>query len=276
MLEDKSVRSIVRRALEEDRAWQDRTSLAVPAQARAEAKIVAQEKGVLCGLPLAVLAFRQRDPGLKTSSSVKDGAVLRPGKTVLTVRGRARSILSAERTALNFLQHLSGISTHTRAFAEKARGTRTAISDTRKTLPGLRDLEKYAVRCGGGTNHRRDLDQAVLLKDNHWPFLGKSWKEPSAWRGKFVQWEAQSLSQVERALRQGVGGILLDNMSIPQLKKAVALIRKSKKRVLIEISGGVRLENVRALARLGCDRISVGALTHSSPALNFHLDVRPL
>jgi nicotinate-nucleotide pyrophosphorylase (carboxylating) len=189
----------------------------------------------------------------------------------------SRALLTAERTALNFLQHLSGVATLTSLYAEKLKGTRAKVFDTRKTLPAYRELDKYAVRCGGGANHRLGLYDAVLLKDNHWAGGRDVPAGVRAARKKYpgilVELEAADLSQVARALAAGADVILLDNMTRPLLRRAIALIRKASPSTQIEISGGVSLETIRALGKLGADRISVGRLTHSAPALDLSLEI---
>ena len=205
-----------------------------------------------------------------------DGRAVKPGDTVMRVAG-TRALLSAERTALNFLQRLSGVATLTAQYSARLKGTRARIYDTRKTLPGYRELDKYAVRCGGGTNHRMGLYDAALLKDNHWAGGRDVESGVRAARRKYpglvIEIEAADLSQVERAVAAEADVILLDNMARPLLRRAIALIRKKAPKTEIEISGGVSLATVRALGRLGPDRISVGRLTHSAPALDLSLEI---
>ena len=267
---------LVRTALEEDRAFDDVTTRAtVPADRRVRAQLVARCEGVLAGGPLAVAAFHALDPSLEVQLFLHDAATLVRGAVVLEVAGAARAILSAERVALNYVQRLSGVATLTAAYALAIRDTTAQLVDTRKTTPGWRDLEKYAVRCGGGANHRRDLADAVLIKDNHLAAcdgdVGEAVRRAraAAPEGMIVQLECDTLDQVRAALDAAVDGVLLDNMPIEMLRDAVALCRG---RCWTEASGGVTLDTIRAIAETGVDRISVGALTHSAPALDLALD----
>lgn len=275
------LKRIVRAALAEDAAFRDVTSRALFAgrDPKITAAVVAKEAGVLCGLDAAETAFRLLDPRCALRRRAKDGDSVRPGQRVLEVSGRASRILAAERTALNFLQHLSGVATLTAAYVAEARGTSAKILDTRKTVPGLRALQKYAVRCGGGLNHRMDLAAMAMVKDNHlrvaerdqaW-LLGLKRRLP---RGVKLEIEAENLKQVDLALDCGADIILLDNMSLAQIRQAVKRIRQRSRfhRPLIEISGGVTLRTARAFAKTGVDRISVGRLTHSAPALDLSLE----
>ncbi len=267
---------LVQAALDEDHASNDITTLAtvIPTR-RARAALVAREPGVLCGVPLALAAFCQCDDKIEIRVDVEDGRHVDAGATVLFLTGRARGLLAAERTALNFLQRLSGVASLTARYVDAVRGTRARIVDTRKTTPGWRRLEKYAVRCGGGANHRATLSDAVLVKDNHLAALdgdvamavrrARDFAPP----GTFVQIECDHLAQVQAAVDVGADGVLLDNMTLAMMREAVAI---AGARVLTEASGGVRLETVRAIAETGVDRISVGALTHSAPAMNLALD----
>lgn len=267
---------LVKTALDEDHAANDITTLAtVLPTRRARAALVAREAGTLCGVPLALAAFCQCDDKVEIRVDIEDGHRVEGGTTVLFINGRARGLLAAERTALNFLQRLSGVASLTARYVDAVRGTRTRIVDTRKTTPGWRRLEKYAVRCGGGANHRETLADAVLVKDNHLAALdgdvavavrrAREQTHP----GTFVQIECDHLAQVRAAVDAGADAVLLDNMSLEMMRDAVAM---AAGRVLTEASGGVRLETVRAIAETGVDRISVGALTHSAPALNLALD----
>lgn len=267
---------LVRRALDEDRAFEDVTTIAtVVSSRRARAALVAREPGVVAGVPIACETFRQLDPKVGIRIDAEDGARVEQGATVLFITGHARGMLSAERTALNFMQHLSGIATLTARFIEAVRGTRAQILDTRKTTPGWRLLEKYAVRAGGGVNHRLDLATAVLIKDNHLNAVdGDVAKAVRRVRklappGTTVEVECDTVEQVRAALDAGADIILLDNMSPAVMAECVAL---AEGRALTEASGGVRLETVRAIAETGVNYISVGALTHSPPALNLALD----
>jgi nicotinate-nucleotide pyrophosphorylase (carboxylating) len=263
-------------ALDEDQAANDITTLAtVPPTRRARAALVAREPGVLCGIPLALAAFCQCDDKVEIRVDAEDGHRVAAGATVLFISGRARGVLAAERTALNFLQRLSGVASLTGRFVDAVRGTRARIVDTRKTTPGWRRLEKYAVRCGGGANHRATLAEAVLVKDNHLAALDGDVAmavrraREQAPAGVFVQIECDQMDQVRAAVDAGADGVLLDNMGPDALREAVAICAG---RLLTEASGGVTLDTVRAIAETGVDRISVGALTHSAPAMNLALD----
>jgi nicotinate-nucleotide pyrophosphorylase (carboxylating) len=266
----------VRQALDEDRAYDDVTTIATVLSDRREgARIVAREEGVIAGGLLAAEAFRLLDPAIEVHVEVEDGSRAARGEPVLAVRGNARAILSAERVALNYMQRLSGIATLTLAYVEAVRGTETRILDTRKTTPGLRKLEKYAVRAGGGMNHRMDLASAVLIKDNHLESVDgdvalavRRARELAA-PGTKVEVECDRLEQVEAALAAGADVIMLDNMPLDTMREAV---RRVDGRAILEASGGVRLDTVRAIADTGVDWISVGALTHSARALDLGLD----
>jgi nicotinate-nucleotide pyrophosphorylase (carboxylating) len=275
-LDEAAIIGLVRVALEEDAALEDITTLAtVLPTRRARARLVTREPGVLSGVPLALAAFRLLDERIEIRVDAEDGTAAERDETVLFLSGHARGLLAAERTALNFMQHLSGIASLTHRFVEAVRGTRAAIVDTRKTLPGWRRLEKYAVRCGGGVNHRSDLASAVLIKDNHLAAVDGDVSlairrvRDYAPSGTPVQVEVETLEQARTAVNAGAESILLDNMSNDVMRECVAIARG---RCITEASGGVRLETVRAIAETGVDRISVGALTHSAPALNIALD----
>jgi nicotinate-nucleotide pyrophosphorylase (carboxylating) len=270
---------LVRAALEEDRAFDDVTTLAVvPAEARARADMVARTAGVIAGLPLAACVFELLDGATRCRALVRDGAHVAAGTSVLDIDGTARAVLSAERVALNFAQRLSGIATLTARYVDAARGTRAKILDTRKTTPGLRALEKYAVLCGGGQNHRADLAAAVLIKDNHLESVGGDIAlavrraRERAPAGIRVEVECDTREQVGRALEAGADVILLDNMLPGEMRHCVEMVNGA---AIVEASGGITLESVRAVAETGVDWISVGALTHSVPALDLGLDFRP-
>lgn len=266
----------VRRALEEDGAFDDVTTIATVLSDRtARGRLVARESGVVAGVPLAVEAFRQLDPKVTIRVDAEDGARVEPGTTVLFLSGHARGLLSAERVALNFLQRLSGIATFTRRFVDAVAGTGAKIYDTRKTTPGWRRLERFAVRAGGGVNHRFDLASAVLVKDNHLAALDGDVRlavrrsRELAPPGTPIEIECDSRAQVEAALDAGADMVLLDNMEPALLAECVAL---AKGRAITEASGGVTLHTVRRIAETGVERISIGALTHSPPALDLALD----
>ena len=263
-------------ALTEDGAYNDLTTIAtILSDRRARAMIVAKEAGVIAGVPLALEAFRQLDSKISIRVDLEDGARVSPGTPVLFCTGHARALLSAERVALNFMQRLSGIATTTARYVDAVKGTRARILDTRKTTPGWRQLEKYAVRAGGGMNHRHDLSSAVLIKDNHLSALdndiGLAVKRARDLvpEGIKVEVECDTLDQVKAALEAKADIILLDNMPPSRMKEAVELIEG---RAIVEASGGVTLQTVRAIAETGVDWISVGALTHSARAMDLGLD----
>ncbi len=269
-------REAVRRALAEDLGWGDVTTEAtVDPSMRARGVIIAKCECVVAGLDVAAEAFRQLDPGAVFSSTGGDGDRCIPGTVVAEVRGSAAAMLTAERTALNFLQRLSGIATITRRFVDAAAG-RITILDTRKTTPTLRALEKYAVRAGGGTNHRAGLDDGILIKDNHIRLAGGVAevvrRMKAAQQEMLIEIEAQSLEQVDAAVAAGADVILLDNLSLEDVREAV---RRIGGRAKIELSGGVTLGRIPELARTGADYVSVGALTHSAPAADLSFELEP-
>jgi nicotinate-nucleotide pyrophosphorylase (carboxylating) len=270
--------ALVRAALDEDRAREDVTTLAmVPPDLRASAELVARAPGVLAGLPLVQAVFRSLDDAMTLRELKSDGARVSANETVLEIRGPARAMLSGERVALNFVQRLSGIATLTARFVDAVRGTNAKILDTRKTTPGLRVLERYAVRCGGGTNHRDDLAAAVLIKDNHLATIGGDIAlavrraREFARAGIQVEVECDRRDQVVAALAAKADVILLDNMSCDVMRGCVELVGGAS---IVEASGGITLANVREVAETGVDWISIGALTHSAPALDLALDFR--
>jgi nicotinate-nucleotide pyrophosphorylase (carboxylating) len=271
------VQAAARSALEEDlgRAGDVTTQAIIPAAAIATAKIVAREGGTIAGLPLARESFRLLDKDVRFEALVADGDRIAKDDIVARVSGAARAILSAERVALNFLGRLSGVASLTARYAERVAHTKAKICDTRKTTPGLRAFEKYAVRCGGGANHRFGLDDAVLIKDNHIAVAGgitAALRAAKSHVGHLVKIEIEvdTLAQLREVLAEGADAVLLDNMSVAQLREAVALVDG---RLLCEASGGVILENVMQVAETGVDLISVGALTHSARVLDLGLDI---
>ena len=278
-LDPEDIERVVRGALDEDlRYGPDVTSAATARPgARAVAGVVAREPGVLAGLPvaLAVLDAAGIPPGAAELMRA-DGDRITAGAEVLRIRAPLRELLGAERTLLNFLTHLSGIATATRAWADALSGTGCTVRDTRKTIPGLRQLEKYAVRCGGGVNHRMGLGDAALIKDNHVAAAGGIAAAIAAVRtaapGLPLQVECDTLAQVREALDAGASLVLLDNMDLAELRSAVAMARRYPQ-VGLEASGGLRLEAARAVAQTGVGFVAVGALTHSSPALDLGLDL---
>jgi nicotinate-nucleotide pyrophosphorylase (carboxylating) len=267
---------IVRRALEEDlgRSGDVTSELVVPARSRTKALLLTREPGRIAGLICAEAAFRLLDATLEFRLDVRDGADAEAGASLATLQGSARAILAGERVALNFVGRLSGVATQTRALANAVAGTKAQIVCTRKTTPGLRLLEKYAVRCGGGFNHRFGLDDAVLIKDNHILVAGglaPALERARAGAGHMmsIEVEVETLDQLEEALRLGVNTILLDNMGIDELKRAVEI---TKGRAVLEASGNVTLATARAIAETGVDYISSGAITHSAPCLDVTVD----
>ena len=263
-------------ALEEDAGLGDVTSRAIfPGKHRSRAVIDAKQELVVCGLEIAAQVFQRVDPALKTRLVSRDGARVKKGAVVLAIEGPTASLLTAERTALNFIQRLSGIATQARRFADAVKGTGVRIVDTRKTTPGFRALEKYAVRCGGCLNHRSSLGEHVLIKDNHIAAAGSLTRAVQLCRAAAphtakIEVEAKTMAEVREACRAGAGVILLDNMTPAQVQAAVAVIAG---RATVEVSGGVRYENLRDYAQPGVDVISIGALTHSAPAADLSLDI---
>ena len=268
-----SLKSIVAQALAEDIGRGDITTEAtVPSPTRAIGRLVARQDAIVAGLDVAREVFRQMG-GTTWRARAKDGDRVRRGQVVAEVKGRARSILTGERVALNFLQRLSGVATLTRRFVDAVKGTGAKILDTRKTTPGLRLLEKAAVRAGGGTNHRFGLFDAALIKDNHIAASESVGVEALRRRGRGfrIEIEAQTRAQALRFAELDIDVLMLDNMK--SLRPLVAEIRRIRPKLLIEASGGVTLKTVRAIAKTGVDWISVGALTHSAPAVDFSLDL---
>lgn len=275
MIPDFLVEPLVRRALEEDlgRAG-DVTGGLLRADERLRARFVARAGGVLCGLQAARIACALVDPALRFTPKAADGATLAPRTALAEIEGPASSVLTAERTALNFLTHLSGIATLTRTFVDAVAGTKARIAATRKTLPGLRIVQKEAVISGGGLPHRYGLDDAILIKDNHIAACGSVGEalkraKDAAGHMRIIEVEVDSLAQLDEALPHAPHAILLDNFSLEDLRAAVA---RARGKTILEASGGVNLASVRAIAETGVDIISVGALTHSAPSLDIGLD----
>lgn len=277
-----AIRSQIRAWLAEDIGSGDVTTMAtVPEGHRSSGIIHAKASGIAAGMPLARLVFETVDPGLKFEARVKDGTRLEKGTVLAVVEGSTHSILTGERLALNLLQRLSGIATQTRIYVDAAEGYPVRIADTRKTTPGHRTLEKYAVRVGGGYNHRYGLYDAVLIKDNHIKAAGGIAEAVRAAKSRVphtmkIEVEAESLAQAEEAVRSGADIVMLDNMPTERLREAVARVRELAPHVLLEASGGVRPERVRELAASGVDIISVGGLTHSFQALDISLDLNEI
>ena len=278
-----TVAVLVELALAEDAAFDDVTTLAtVPPDLEGRASFVAKAAGVAAGLPIAAEVFRQVSEGVLFESRVRDGDAFASGTVLAEADGPVRALLQGERVALNFVQRLSGVATLTRQYVDAVTGTRAVILDTRKTTPGLRHLEKYAVRCGGGTNHRKNLAVMAMIKDNHRAALERDEmtlsegvrriREMSGEGGGAVAVEVEidSLDELEAALAGGPEWVLLDNMDLDAMAEAV---RRAAGRAKLEASGGVTLETVRAIAETGVDAISVGALTHSAPALDVSMEL---
>jgi nicotinate-nucleotide pyrophosphorylase (carboxylating) len=275
-LPDLLIAPIVRAALAEDlgRAGDVTSQACVPADARLRAVFVSRKAGVISGMACARLAIAELDPSADFRPAVEDGTRVGPGQNLAWVDANARALLAAERTGLNLLGRLSGVASLTRAYVEAVEGSGAAIVDTRKTTPGLRALEKYAVRCGGGVNHRFGLDDAILIKDNHIAAcgsVGEAVRRAKAAAGHLmkVEVEIDGLGQLEEALKYGPDVVMLDNFSLADLAEAV---RRAAGRAMLEASGGVSLETARAIAETGVDVISVGALTHSANVLDIGLD----
>lgn len=290
-----AVKAIIQAALKEDIGARDLTvSALIPRDQQAKAEIVTHREGVIAGLPVAEAVFGLIDPKIRFQPLVKEGEKVYADKVIAFMEGPARGILSAERTALNFLGHLSGIATATALFTERIKGTQAKILDTRKTTPGLRQLEKYAVAVGGGVNHRMGLFDGVLIKENHLRMVSHrtagafghlSAVEESvrlarqqSLKNTVIEIEVTTLDEFRKALAASADIILLDNMCLNDIEEAVrirnALFRSRKeKRILLEVSGGITISNVRAVALSGVDRISVGALTHSAPSLDMALEI---
>jgi nicotinate-nucleotide pyrophosphorylase (carboxylating) len=277
-MSETAVDSVIDRALAEDVGAGDLTTDAVvPAGLRGSAAVVVREKGVLCGLDEAAAVLRRLDPGASMERLLDDGAVItEPPRVVAHLHATMRAMLTAERTALNVLQRMSGIATETRRYADAVAGTGVALLDTRKTAPGMRRLDKQAVACGGGTNHRSGLDDAVLIKDNHVAVAGSVAAAVRLVRQQHpdlpVEVEVDTIAQLREALDAGAETVLLDNMPPQRLREAVAI---ANGRARLEASGGITLGTIREVAATGVDAISVGALTHSVRALDIALEVTP-
>lgn len=276
-----AIRALARRdvalALREDVGPGDLTAALIDPAQRMRARVIAREEGVLCGAPWAEAALRALDPEARITWQVGEGERLAPGALVFEAEGGARALLSAERTALNFLQLLSGVATKTARHVAEVDGTRAQIVDTRKTLPGLRLAQKYAVRTGGGSNHRIGLHDAVLIKENHIAAAGGiaavlRAAQQVARQAAFIEIEVETLGQLQEALDAGARMVLLDNMPLGMLRRAVAI---NAGRALLEVSGGVTLEGLRALAETGVDRISIGGLTKDVRAMDFSMRMEP-
>lgn len=271
-------KQLIATALREDRASRDITTRPLAgANEMINGRLIAKADGILCGMEIFKEVFQTLDKRCRIVSRRSDGQTVRDGQVIATLSGPVRAVLAGERTALNFLQHLSGVATLTGRYVQETRGTGAKILDTRKTLPGLRALQKYAVRCGGGTNHRMDLADMALIKDNHLklahgmrPAVQRIRKARPSVK---IEIECENMAQVKEAVTSGADIIMLDNMTASQMRAAIRLIRGAGKKIAIEISGGVTLATVKKFALLGVDRISVGALTHSVSALDISLEL---
>ena len=268
----------VARALQEDVGAGDLTAGLIDPARRVRARVLARESAIICGAPWAEAALRALDPAVQLTWHVSEGQRCAPDQIVLEMEGNARALLSAERTAINFLQLLSAVATKTRTYADAIAGTRARIVDTRKTLPGLRLAQKYAVTVGGGLNHRIGLHDAVLIKENHIAAAGGVTAvlraaQAVAAQAAFIEIEVETLAQLAEALEAGAQMVLLDNMPLPMLREAVAL---NAGRAVLEISGGVTLDGLRALAETGVDRISIGTLTKDIKAIDFSMRLQEI
>jgi len=276
------IKKLILTALREDRSDRDITSrLLVPAGHTSTGAIIVEEDAVLCGLGIAKMVFQALDRNIRFKASFKDGDKVKRNTKIATLKGKTRALLAGERTALNFLGHLCGIATNTERYVRKVRGTKAKILDTRKTTPGLRVLQKYAVRCGGGINHRTDLSQMALIKDNHISASGTRWDPARAVNRirkntrKKIGLEADNLKQFKQALSANPDFILLDNMTPAQMSAAVRSLKgvPRAKRPLLEASGGITLANVARVAGTGVDRISIGALTHTLQSVTVTMEI---
>lgn len=267
---------IIKTALKEDINYIDTTTdLVIPEGHKSSAALIAKAEGVLCGIEVAVRAFTMLDGGIRYSIFKKDGDRIKPGDKIAVIEGPARALLKGERTALNLLQHMSGIATETDRCVQIVKGTKAAITDTRKTMPGLRALQKYAVAIGGGKNHRFNLSDGAMLKDNHIDAAGGIAAAVRAIRERLghmvrLEVETRNIDEVKEAIKAGADVIMLDNMTCEQMREAVKL---AAGRVLLEASGGITGENLRAVAETGVDIISIGALTHSVNALDISMKI---
>jgi len=273
---------LITQALREDAANKDiTTNVLIPSNHVSEAAIIVNQEAVICGLALAKRVFQKLSPQIRFQTTFKDGANIAPGTQIATLKGKTRALLTGERTALNFLGHLCGIATKTYQFVQKTRQSKAQIFDTRKTTPGLRMLEKYAVTCGGGHNHRFDLENFVLIKDNHREACSPHLSIPQAIdrvrekTKKLIEIEVDNLTQFKQALSAHPDIILLDNMSCALMMKAVTMTYTiaRNKRPQLEASGGITLSNITAVAKTGIDRISIGSLTHSHNAVDINMEL---
>jgi nicotinate-nucleotide pyrophosphorylase (carboxylating) len=277
-----AVQRLLDLALEEDVGRGDVTSAAVIDETQeAEADIVAGERAVVCGLGIAEAVFQRFDWRTRVRAKVADGDPVSKGTVVASVRGPAQALLAGERTALNFLQHLSGVATLTQAFVAACEGAKVRVADTRKTTPGFRALQKYAVRTGGGANHRPDLASGILIKDNHVALAGSVREAVRRARAGAphvlrIACEVDDLGQLDEAIEAGAEVILLDNFQLRDMSEAVKRVRERAPKTVIEASGGVSLDRIRDISKTGVDVISIGALTHSARSIDFSCDIQPV
>jgi len=276
---DKDIDKIIARALSEDTAQNDITTAALFSKAaQSKACIIAKEEGVICGLLIGKRIFQKLDKNITFQAHVKEGQQVKKGVKLATIKGKTRALLTGERVVLNFVGYLSGIASQTRKYVQAIKSTKAQILDTRKTTPSLRVLEKYAVRCGGGYNHRHNLSEMAMIKDNHWAAgvsITDAVRKIRQKTRKKIEVEVDDFKQLQQALDANADIILLDNMTIAQIKKAVMLVKKAKvkNKPLLEASGGINLKTVRAIAQTGVNRISIGALTHTHKALNVSMEL---
>jgi nicotinate-nucleotide pyrophosphorylase (carboxylating) len=279
-LRKKEILPLIELALEEDRVKEDITSqLLIPPSLLAEAEVVAKEKGIIAGLSVLRWVFQTVDPKIQIRFLVKEGQFVSSGQKIVYLKGKAQNLLAGERTALNFLQHLSGIASTVKKYLAAVNPFSVKIMDTRKTIPGLRVLEKYAVTVGGGFNHRRNLKEQVLIKNNHLSLKGGLKKTLSSLTRikKMVELEVRNLEEFRQALSSPrVKIIMLDNMSLKEIQKAVSLNKACGKKKILEVSGGINLGRIKKIASTGVERISIGALTHSAPALDICMRIKPI
>ncbi|MGQ9464463.1 MAG: carboxylating nicotinate-nucleotide diphosphorylase [bacterium] len=276
-------KKIVRTALKEDLGKGDiTTDSIIPPNTQTLGIIFPKEEGVLCGVNIARYVFEEIDKNINFEAKMEDGTEFSPGMTIATVIGPARSCLKAERTALNFLQKLSGIATLTRKFVKLINNDRIKIMDTRKTTPGLRIMEKYAVKTGGGYNHRFGLYDMILIKDNHIEIAGgitnavNAVRQNSKRKRIFIEVEVKTMDELKEAIALGVNRVMLDNMHLEQLDQAIKYVRASKKKIEIEVSGGIDIDNIVNYSGLDIDCISIGALTHSAPAIDIAFKMKTI
>ncbi|MCA9405892.1 MAG: carboxylating nicotinate-nucleotide diphosphorylase [Candidatus Omnitrophica bacterium] len=275
----KQLLKIIDQALREDVYRDDiTTNSLIPARSKSRANVIVKQNAVICGVDIMKQVFQRVDSTIIFRRIIRDGTLVRKGTLLAAVRGSSRSLLKAERVALNFISHLSGIATETNRYVKAVRPLKTQILDTRKTTPGLRLLEKYAVKCGGGVNHRFDLSEMVMIKDNHREVcrpqisIAESIRLIRRRTKKKIEVEVDTLKQFDEALAAKPDIILLDNMSTAQMKTAVARVKKQKSKVLLEASGGITLRNIRKTAQTGVHRISIGALTHTHQNIDVSLE----